>query len=226
MKYKAIIFDMDGTIIDSEHIWKQTTKDVIESKGISLTEQEHEEINNKAKGLALRASCELIKKETGLAHDVEELILEHKKRAMDLFEQGVKFIRGFQEFHNRVIEKKLKTGIATNADDHTIEKTDNHLNLKQYFGEHIYGISHVNYVHKPSPDLYLHVAKQLQIDPKDCVAIEDSAHGVKAAVTAGMFCIGINTAGDKNQLKEAHIIVDGYDEICLYRLLKIKKEEK
>lgn len=223
MKYKGIIFDMDGTITDSEHIWRESTKQLIVNKGASLTDEEHEELNNRLKGLALHASCEVIKNEVGLEHPLEELIQEQKKLAMEIFEQGLKFIEGFENFHDRVLEKNLKTGIATNADDHTIEKTDNHLDLKRYFGEHIYGISHVNHIHKPAPDLYLHVADKLDLNPQDCVAIEDSPHGVKAAVDAGMFCIGINTAGDRDKLKEAHLVVETYDEICLYRLLKIKK---
>ena len=220
MKYKAIIFDMDGTIIDSEHIWKQVTQDLIESKNVSLSQEEHNTLNQKLKGLALHASCAIIKTETGITDDLKELVQEKKERALALYKTEVAFIKGFQNFHKKTQDNKLKTGIATNADDHTLDAAVKLLKLDNYFGEHIYGISHVNHVHKPSPDLYLHVANKLMIDPSECVAIEDTSHGVKAAIDAGMFCIGINTAKDRDKLKQANLIIDSYDEISLEKLLK------
>lgn len=73
---------------------------------------------------------------------------------------------------------------------------------------------------KPYPDLYLHAAAQLGIDPEECIAIEDSATGLAAAKSAGMFCIGINTAKKPETLSEAHMIIDTYDQIDLLNLLK------
>lgn len=225
MKYKAIIFDMDGTIVDSNHIWKQTSKDLMKSKKPDITEEQMDKLEKEMQGLALHASCALIKEWLELhEHDLHDLISEKTQRALELYKQEINFILGFENFFKKVKEEQLKTGIATNADNHTLEVAINKLNLRNYFGEHIYNISHVNNKHKPHPDLYLHVANQLQIDPKECVAIEDTHHGIKAAVDAGMFCIGINTGKDRDALKDAHLIIDHYDEICLNRLLKKNKQ--
>jgi beta-phosphoglucomutase-like phosphatase (HAD superfamily) len=68
--------------------------------------------------------------------------------------------------------------------------------------------------------LYLHAAKQIDIAAELCVAIEDSAHGIRAAKGAGMFCIGINTSKNLDNLKEADFIIDTYHDIDLPRLLK------
>lgn len=223
MKYKAIIFDMDGTIIDSEHIWRKVTRDLIVSKGVDPTHELLEHFETNLKGLATHASCAFIKKELELHHTIEELMLEKHQRAIDLFNKQINFIDGFKAFHKRALEKNLKVGIATNADDNTLQKTKDKLNLHSFFGEHIYNITHVNNKHKPAPDLYLHTAEKLQLDPKECVAIEDSGHGIKAAVDAGMFCIGINTSKNRDLLHEAHLIIDHYDDICLKRLLKLKE---
>lgn len=223
MKYKAIIFDMDGTIINSEHIWRKATKDLISSKTIQeITPELLEELETELKGLELNASCKIIKDKLGLEHEVCTLVAEKKQRALDLFAQGLEFIEGFKDFHGKVLEQKLKIGIATNADDHTLEAAILAMELKTLFGDHIYNITHVNGIHKPNPDLYLHAAKQLGVDPSECIAIEDSAHGVKAAVDAGMFCIGINTAQNESFLKESHLIINHYDDICLKGLLKLK----
>jgi len=118
-----------------------------------------------------------------------------------------------------VQKENLKVAIATNADDHTLEASMAKLKLDELFGEHIYNITHVNNKHKPAPDLYLHAAAQLGLDPKECIAIEDSFHGIRAAVTAGMFCVGINISKNIDYLRESHLIIEHYDEIILETLL-------
>jgi HAD superfamily hydrolase (TIGR01509 family) len=219
MNYKAIIFDMDGTIVDSNHIWDQATQDIIIAAGGILTPEKLAILQKELKGLAIHASCSIIKEVMELEHQVEELIEAKQNRALELYEQQVHFIDGFKEFFKKVAAQKLKVAIATNADDYTLDATLKKLNLAQFFGKHIYNITHVNYRHKPFPDLYLYAAKQLNIDPKDCIAIEDSTHGIKAAIDAGMFCIGINTGKNRKHLEEAHLIIEGYDEIDLNELL-------
>jgi HAD superfamily hydrolase (TIGR01509 family) len=176
-------------------------------------------LQKELKGLALHASCSIIKEVMELEHQVEALIEAKQNRALELYEQQVHFIDGFKEFFKKVEAKKLKVAIATNADDYTLAATLKKLDLAQFFGKHIYNITHVNYRHKPFPDLYLYAAKQLNIDPKDCIAIEDSTHGIKAAVDAGMFCIGINTGKNRKHLELASLIIEKYDEIDLDELL-------
>ena len=220
MKYKAIIFDMDGTIIDTECVWKKATTDLIASKGVTLTPELYKELEVLILGIAVHKSCQIIKDFLKLEHPVEELMKEKVDRAHELFKTGMKFIDGFKTFHQKIIHFNMPTGIATNADDRTLAHSNEMLGLSNYFGEHIYNISHVGNKAKPDPDVYLHVAKQLKVKPEECIAIEDSAHGIRAAKQAGMFCIGINSAKNREALKEADLIIDHYDEILLEELLK------
>jgi beta-phosphoglucomutase len=149
---------------------------------------------------------------------------EKSHLAADLYQKNVCFIEGFQQFHMQVKEAQLKTGIATNADDVTLKITNSILNLEQFFGEHIYSISQVNYICKPDPAIYLLAAKKLNVDPKECIAIEDSAHGIEAAKKAGIFCIGINTGKNRANVQHSDLIIDSYDELELATLLSKKTE--
>jgi HAD superfamily hydrolase (TIGR01509 family) len=219
MNYKAIIFDLDGTIIDTETIWDQASRQLINKHNVSLDKETEKELFTQIHGLALHKSCLLIKEAAQLSDNLEDLIREKSAIAHALYRNNVRFIPGFLQFHGQLATYNLKSGIATNASAETAELTDKILNLRQFFGEHIYNVSHVNFANKPAPDLYLHAAKQLCVNPAVCIAIEDSTHGITAAKAAGMFCIGINTARNRQALAQADCIVDHYHEIDLPRLL-------
>lgn len=226
MKYKAIIFDLDGTITDTEHIWFQASKKLIENRGVNLNPEIERQLFNNIRGLALHKSCLQIKNAAQLSDTLEDLVSEKSSIAHDLYKQEVRFIPGFVQFFESLRCYNLKTGIATNASAQTAELTDQILDLQRFFGSHIYNVSHVQYRNKPDPALYLHAATQLGVAPRECIAIEDSAHGITAAKSAGMLCIGLNSAKNRDNLKHADIIVDCYHEIDLPTILHSSTPEK
>jgi HAD superfamily hydrolase (TIGR01509 family) len=214
-RFKAIIFDMDGTIIETEHIWKHATAQLITSRGITMTPDLEQELAIRLAGLSSRECCLIIKELTGIADPVENLVVEKGAIANALYAHDIRLIHGFETFHQSLDSYNLKTGLATNASPQTVAVAEKTLNLSRFFGEHMYNIAHVNFNGKPSPDIYLHAAKQLDVDPQFCIAIEDSAHGIEAAQKAGMFCIGINSGNKPQLLKKADVIIDGYHQIDL-----------
>jgi HAD superfamily hydrolase (TIGR01509 family) len=216
MKYEAIIFDMDGTIIDTNDIWKQAVLCLIDEESEDkLDISIKSDILLKSHGLAIDKACKIIKDVIKTDKSIEYLIQKKTQIACSLYKEGVKFIEGFEDFFKRVKLYNLKTAIATNADNITLNLAKNILNLEKLFYEHIYNISHVDNLAKPHPAIYLHTCKKLDVHPKNAIAIEDSAHGIKSAKDAGMLCIGINTAKNKELLKNADYIFDSYYDIDL-----------
>jgi HAD superfamily hydrolase (TIGR01509 family) len=212
-KFKAIIFDLDGTIIDTEKIWKAVTLDVVASQGVELSENDRCYLEQEVHGLAMKEACQKIIDLCKIDHCVDAMVEKKKMMAAERYKKELTFIEGFIDFHARIPLHAMKIAIATNSDDHNLSIASESLKLSGFFGEHIYGISCVGNVCKPKPDIYHYVAQKLECYPAECVVIEDSAHGIKAAKAAGMYCIGINTSNDLDQLKEADEIINHYHEL-------------
>ena len=213
---------MDGTIVDTSPLWATVTKELVDRKRALLCPKVYAQLCQDVHGLAMHKACALIKEKLELTEHVDELIAEKSAIACALYQEGIDFIPGFEQFY-ATIKNRLKTAIATNADDVTLALSIQALKLDTYFNEHIYNISYVDNVCKPHPALYLFAAKMLDVDPQECVAIEDSAHGIKSAKAAGMYCIGINTAKNLEQLKQADMIIEGYNELIGHPIFGLNK---
>lgn len=213
MKFTSVIFDLDGTIINTEPLWREATKRLLTHRGVEVTPEMQDGIDRKVRGHPLKRCCAIIKEMFALSDEVELLMAEEMELVAILYETHLSFIAGFPEFHARLKQKGITTAIASNCKDDVILKASRILSLEHYFGRHIYGISSVNYVAKPNPAVFLHAAYSLQTSPADCVVIEDSQTGIRAAKAAGMRCIAINTSGMTDLLKEADCIVDSFAEL-------------
>lgn len=208
---------MDGTIINSEDLWEQSSIHMLKSKA-KLSDKECKELLPELKGASLYTTCAFIKMNYNTPESVEELMKEKEAFAIKNFANFIAFIDGFEKFHNQLSDKGLRSAIATNATQSTLDATKKHLPLEKFFNEHIYCIDHVNKKPKPNPDVYLYAAERLNMLPEECIAIEDSGHGIAAAKSAGMFCIGINTGNDRNALSQADLIIERYNDINLEKL--------
>ena len=222
-KIKAIIFDMDGTIIDTDHLWKSATRPILDQHAPHLSEEDKDAMIESFKHLTFYELWKIVQQNCRTEMTIEEIAQQNRRHVQVLYRiKGISVIPHFYDFHKNVVSSGLKTAIATSSEQDTVDIILEMVPLKNCFGEHIYNVDHVNKAYKPSPAVYLHAAQMLGVEPCDCIAIEDSSTGIKAAKTAGMYCIGINTGKNRNVLQQADEIVDCFSEIDLEKLLNLK----
>ncbi len=217
---EAIIFDLDGTIINTEDMWAEATKQMLIARGIEYTDVLKKEIHDQVHGLPPVKACAIVKQMLQLQDSADVLAEEKRARAQTLFSGNIRLIHGFETFYKKLYQYDIKTAVATNCDSRFVAIAEQEVKLSSFFKTHIYSIDCVENKNKPDPAIYVYAAKKLGVDTKKCIAIEDSAAGVLAAKNAGMFCIGINTARNKKNLIQADIIVNSYDEVSLKKFLK------
>lgn len=215
---EAIIFDLDGTIINTEDMWAQATMQMLIARGINYTDSLKKKIHNQVHGLPPLKACAIVKEMFKLQDSVHVLAEEKARRARTLFSGNIRLIDGFEEFYKKIYLQKIKMAVATNCDTDLVDIAENEVQLSSFFKDHVYSIDLVENRNKPDPAIYLYAAQQLGVNNERCIAIEDSAAGILAAKNAGMFCIGINTSGNKKNLIQADIIVNTYMEINLKKV--------
>jgi len=208
--FKAIIFDMDGVIIDSEPLWEKSEKILLRKFDLEYNPVYREKIL----GLNQIDSAGLLRDTFNLEITVQEIIDERLKILIDLYRNELNLIDGIEKIISDSKKKNLKVGLASSSPMYVVEFVLEFFDIKKYFNTIVSGDCTTN--GKPEPDIYLEAASQLEIDPRDCIAVEDSINGVKAAMKAGMYCIAIpdkRIRTDKYQI--ADLILRDLSEIIL-----------
>ena len=208
--FKALIFDMDGVLIDSEPLHKKIEQDILKELGVNLPLEEHYQFASMGKIM-----WNIVEKRYGFNRKAtaDEL---HKEKAIRYLEaltsKPILPIEGLEELLSDAKKKGLILAIASSSSVHNIDLVVNALGIRSYFTVIVSG-DHVSR-NKPFPDIYLKAAELLNLMPEDCMVVEDSANGVKAAKNAGMYCIGFNNPGSGNQdISPADVIVNSLREV-------------
>lgn len=208
--FEAVIFDLDGVIINSESLWDESSRTILEQYGY---EYKRSEIKHLCTGKTLFESSKILQEFYNLPVSIEKLALTRKELVMALYTAKLNFIDGFLDFVAILQTKKIPIAVATSSQNDLLEFVKTKLNLPRFFNDHIYSIDKLSMRSKPAPDIFLYAARQLQVPAIRCVVIEDSPYGVEAAKNAKMYCIGLVGTNSAEKLSIADLIVQNYHEL-------------
>lgn len=207
---RAAIFDMDGVIIDSEPLHLNIEEDIFKKLGISITYEEH----NTFIGTTSYYMWDKIRTNHNLTQSLEELVELDRNTYLDFLNDTLDLepIKGVKELITDLHKNNIKLAVASSSPLNVIEKVLNLFHIRDYFDYIVTG----DFVRKskPEPDIFLYAAEKLDVDPKECVVIEDSHNGVLAAKKANMKCIGYKNPNSGNQdLSKADLTIDNFNNI-------------
>jgi len=214
-KFKAIFFDMDGIIIDSEIYWEKIEKEYARSRGIKYTAAYHRRIM----ALSQEELAKVLRSKYNLQESVNQIIAERDKIALEIYKKKAKLLPGFLSLIKK-IKGNYKIALVTSSPFEWINPILRRFKLRSFFGEIISAQEIHNFQGKPHPAIYLSAAKRLKISPSDCLVFEDSINGVKAAKAAGMYCVAVpgKWVRDRRGLGEADLVVKSLKD---KRILKL-----
>ena len=207
MQKKAVIFDMDGVIIDSQPLYYEFDMNMLKQFGIPATI----ETPIPYSGLTSVDRMTKYKKDFGLGVSVEELIKMSVDSMRDVFlTRDLKPIEGIPELLSYLKNAGLRLGVASSTSHELIEIILRRLDVLHYFEKIVSGEDVKK--GKPAPDVYLRAAEAFGLSPSECVAIEDSVMGMRSAKAAGFTCIGYRNSYTQD-FSCADYIVDDFAAI-------------
>ena len=178
---QAVIFDMDGVLIDTEKIWKQAEKEIFSSLGVEVTEENAKLTESMTTSQVAQFWFSKFPWKAKSLKETEEMVMH---RVTELIESEECLIDGVKSFLEDLKRKNYKIGLATNSPLVIIPTVLGRLQITHLFD--VVSSAESEEKGKPHPAVYLSTAKKLKVAPKDCLVIEDSYSGMMAAKNAGM----------------------------------------
>jgi beta-phosphoglucomutase family hydrolase len=211
---RAVIFDMDGVIAETEYVHIEAEKQTMLKYGVRISEDElHEYTGTTAKLMF----TELIKK-YGLDATFEEMFIVKEKILFELMEKGVQPTKGVVDLLLELRKRKIKLAVASSSHRKMIEYVLKTLKITGLF-ESVVGAEDIERS-KPDPEIFQVSAKRLEVKPEKCLVVEDSRLGVEAAKSAGMKCLGyVNPSSGKQDLSKADIVTHDFRKLNVQKLL-------
>jgi beta-phosphoglucomutase len=207
---KCIIFDMDGVIIDSEEIHKKAYYETFEAVGVDVSEELYKTLTGSS---TINAFQKLVH-HFNLDDKPEELVLNKRARYVHFFENDptLHLVKGVESLIKHCSKKDLVLILASSSAMVNINRVFDRFDLHQYFTAKISGADLT--ASKPHPEIFEKAALLGQTSKENCIVIEDSDNGIKAANDAHIFVFGYRNPMVADQtLKNANAIIDDFSEL-------------
>ena len=215
---KAVIFDMDGVIVNSEPLHHLAYKKMFEEFKLDVSNSLYESFTGQSTYSICEQLCEIF----DLKVDANALVLSKRKHFKIIFENDSSFemIDGAMNLIKDYFENNLTLVLASSASMTNIERIFKKFDLNKFFKAKISGADLKE--SKPNPEIFIKAAELSGFKKEECIVIEDSTSGIMASKSAGIYCVGYNSYNSKNQnYDNANLVVSDLNEI---KFSKISKE--
>lgn len=201
---QSIIFDLDGTLVDSMWLWHDIDVEFLEKRGLTLPETYQHDIE----GMSFTETAVYTKELFCLKESVEELKFIWNQMAIEKYHHEVPFKPGAEKFLQHCRKRGITLGIATSNSKELVNAVTSALHFDSDINEIVTAceVAHG----KPAPDVYLYACEQIGEAPQDCIAVEDSPNGIKSAYAAGCKPVMVPdlTQPDEEILPMLYAVVD------------------
>ena len=213
-KYSGILFDMDGTVLDSEGLFDKAQLRFLKENDILVSSEDLSEF----KGLSYKHFYPRFMSKFNITGAVDGIRLKLRTYLHEIMETELKYIDGFEEFYNSyILGHQVKVGIVTNTTRLSYQKIDQCVGIGNYFPYSL--TASESREPKPSPVPFIQAMDDLKLTSDKTLIIEDSQTGLLSAVRSGAQVIGITTSLSKQDIlnidNSIHV-VDTYQDIADY----------
>ena len=201
---KAVLFDLDGTLVDSMWVWKDIDIEYLGKFGHALPDG----LQNEIEGMSFSETAVYIKNKFQIPDPVEKMKADWNRMAWDKYTHEVPLKDGALEFLDHCHKNDIRLGIATSNSRELVDNIIKVHGLESYFSGVVTGCEVEK--GKPAPDVYLEAAKRCCVSPENCLVFEDILPGILAGKAAGMKVCAVEDAYSLSQKEEKQKAADYY----------------
>ncbi|MCR4651415.1 MAG: HAD family phosphatase [Lachnospiraceae bacterium] len=210
-RYKAVIFDLDGTLIDSMGIWRDIDIEFFRRYGMDLPVTYQKDIM----GMSVIETAKYTKEKYGFTQSPEEMIDEWNEMAYEHYATMIDFKPGADAFLNKLKSMGLKIGIATSNSRYLFSAIYDKLGFERYIDAYVTGEDVVS--GKPEPECYIKCANALEVEPSECLIFEDIIQGLTAGRKAGADTCAVydehSKEGWTDLVGQADYCIDSFEQL-------------
>ncbi|RED97902.1 HAD family hydrolase [Marinoscillum furvescens] len=215
---KAVIFDMDGVIIDSEPLHYRAYYQMFDEVGVDVSEELYDSLTGKS----TINVCKQLKETFSLSHSPEELAAIKRRHYDVIFDNDKDFdlIAGVRELIEDYYQNGLTLVLGSSATMASIERIFKRFDLNKYFKAKLSGADLE--ASKPHPEIFIKAAEATGFGTEECIVIEDATNGIAAAKGAGIYCVAFDSVHSKNQdYSQADKVIKNFKEIHFEQIKEV-----